>query len=96
MANAVVWLWVVCQVPSLSTPAQPFSQDHWDKISGAKKGLEGSQVNLRPFGGLMVWAASSNLSSPFNKETKNEPRIFPHYNQSCPKEGPRTTDPLEE
>lgn len=61
MLNAVEWLWVTCHM-SLSTQSSPL-------LSGARKGLEGSEVNLRPFGDLKVWATSSNLSSRFSQET---------------------------
>lgn len=66
---------------SLSTQPNPL-------LSGARKGLKGSEVNLRPFGDLKVWAASPNLSSPFNQEMKDKPRIFPHYDESCPEKNP--------
>lgn len=74
MLNAVEWPWVACHLLSLSTQPSPL-------LSGARKGLKGSEVNLRPFRDLNASAASSYLSSPFNQETKDEPEIFPHCNE---------------
>lgn len=77
MLNTVEWLWVACHLLSLSTQSSPL-------LSGTRMGLKGSEVNLRPFRDLKVSVASSNLSSPFYQETKDEPGIFPHRNESCP------------